>query len=657
MRSLIVFLAAVAAFGQTGLGDASLEQLLNVEVTSVSKKEQKLWRTPAAVTVIGQEDIRRSGATSLPGLLRLVPGVQVVRIDANAWAITIRGFNSRYSDKVLVLIDGRSVYTPSFSGVYWDQIDQPLEDIERIEVIRGPGATVWGSNAVNGVVNIITRKSQATQGGLASAAIAEDSGTHDLLRYGGQLAGASGPTYRVFGKYTRVGSERLGTGASGGDGWSRVQGGFRTDWDTSPHDAFRIEGDLFSNREGQTRHSGFFDTANTPAFKQDIRAAGGSLTAGWSHTSESGAETAVNAWFDTYRRDDLGLPDEQRTFDIETQHHTVLGQRHDVVFGLGYRAILSAVSPGYPVSLAPLQHHASLYSAFLQDEIRLADAWWLTLGAKIEHNAFTGFEFEPTLRIAWTPAPRQTWWAAASRATRLPSRLETGANIDIEDMPVDATTSVAVRLYGNPAFRSEVLEDFEIGYRSQFSKHFSLDLAGFLSFYRRLSTLEPQDPRMQPGAAGIVVEVPWVYANLGRATDYGGEVTLNWEAGSRWRISSGWSNIHVGMVLDPQSRDQTSVPLSNNTPRNSLMLRSLWNLSRTVTWDHTLWWDQRLPNRQAAAHLRLDSTLTWKAGEHVQFSVAGQNLLSPGYCEFGDSDWIEGTRISRTVYGKVTWAF
>src|SRR5450432_1708880 len=248
-------LVTLAARSQTGLGDASLEQLLNVEVTSVSKKEQKLSQTAAAVFVISQEDIRRSGAVLLPDLLRMVPGIQVAQIDANAWAITIRGFNSRYSNKVLVLVDGRSVYTPSFSGVYWDQLDMPLEDIERIEVIRGPGATMWGANAVNGVINIITKSSQATQGGLASAAVGTDADSRGMVRYGGRLKQSSGDggAYRVFAKYTRIGSGVLQNGSAGADAWSRVHGGFRTDWNLSPRDAFHVEGDLFSNRESQIK--------------------------------------------------------------------------------------------------------------------------------------------------------------------------------------------------------------------------------------------------------------------------------------------------------------------------------------------------------------------------------------------------------------------
>jgi iron complex outermembrane receptor protein len=648
-------LATLAGRSQTGLGDASLEQLLNVEVTSVSKKEQKLSQTAAAVFVISQEDIRRSGAVLLPDLLRMVPGVQVAQIDANAWAITIRGFNSQYSNKVLVLVDGRSVYTPSFSGVYWDQLDMPLEDIERIEVIRGPGATMWGANAVNGVINIITKNSKSTQGGLASASVGTDADAQGLLRYGGRLGQGSGDgaTYRVFAKYTRQGSGTLENGSDGADGWSRVQGGFRTDWNLSPRDAFHVEGDLFSNRESQTRQASFVTGSLDPSFRQDIRTAGGSLLSGWSHTSASGSETSVKAYYDTYRRDNLGEPEYQRTFDLNAQQHRVAG-RNDIVFGLGYRALLTGLPPGYAFSLVPAKRTDSLYSAFLQDEIRLADTLWLTLGSKVEHNAYTGFEYEPSARLAWAPSTRHTLWAAASRAIRQPSREEVGIVADLADIPLDATTTMALRLYGNPRLHSEELRDFETGYRSQLTKRVSLDLAAFLSFYNHLSTIEPQSPVVHPGPAGIIVEIPSVYANLGHSTNYGGELALNWNVSSHWRLSPAWTVIHVNTGLDPISK---SAPFADNAPRNSFQIRSQLNLTRRLSWDQTLWWNQRVPDGSVASHVRLDSILSWKVGEHTQFSLVGQNLVSPAYLEFGDSVGVVGTREGRSIYGKITWQF
>jgi iron complex outermembrane receptor protein len=293
----------------------------------------------------------------------------------------------------------------------------------------------------------------------------------------------------------------------------------------------------------------------------------------------------------------------------------------------------------------------------LQDEIRLADPLWFTIGSKLEHNAFTGFEFEPSVRLAWAPTERHTLWASASRAIRQPSRQEAGVSLHLGDIPMDASTTMAIQLYGSPLFRSEELRDLEAGYRSQLTPHVSLDLTAFLSFYRHLSTEEPQSPIMRLGPAGVTVEIPWLYTNLAHSTNYGGELAVNWNVSSRWRLSPAWSTIHVNTGLDPGAAAQTGMPVANNAPRNSFQVRSLLNLTRKLTWDHILWWSQRVPDGHVNGHIRLDTTLSWKPGEHTQFSLVGQNLLSPGYFEFGDSNWIEGTRLSRAVYGKVSWSF
>jgi iron complex outermembrane receptor protein len=658
-RSAVVMaLAALTAWGQAGLGDASLEQLLNVEVTSVSKKEQKLSRTAAAVFVIGHEDIRRSGAESLPDVLRMAPGVEVAQIDANAWAITIRGFNSRFSNKVLVLVDGRSVYTPSFSGVYWDQLDMPLEDIERIEVIRGPGATVWGANAVNGVINIITKSSKATQGGLASASVSSGLDTRDMLRYGGPLASGPGPsgTYRAFAKYSRTAAADLPDGTSGLDGWSRIHGGFRSDWDLSPRDSLTVQGDLFSNRGSQTIHHWFYPAPFDPPFAQTWAAAGGNLLTRWNHTSAGGSDMSVQAYYDTYRRDDLGLPESEKTFDLDFRRHVAAGH-HDIVFGAGYRMSTSIVPPGYQISLTPAKRTDSLYNAFIQDEIQVADRLWLTLGTKIEHNAFTGFEYEPSARLAWALTGRQTFWAAASRAIRQPSLEEVGVNVEVLAYPIGPNTMLESRVLGNPRFRSEELRDYEIGYRAQWTKNVSLDLTGYLSSYRHLATVEPQAPVILAGAGGVVVTVPILSDNKGSSTNYGTEVALNWKVNSRWRVEPGYSFLRVNAHVDPTSGDTSLASLAGNSPPHTFQVRSLLNLSSRLQWDHTVYWMQKLPNGSIPSYARLDTRLAWKLGEFTEISLVGQNLLRPGTVQFGDTFNLVGTPAQRSVFGKITWSF
>lgn len=655
----VLALATSAAWSQAGLGDASLEQLLNVEVTSVSKKEQKLSRTAAAVFVIGHDDIRRSGAQNLPDVLRMAPGVEVAQIDANAWAITIRGFNSRFSNKVLVLVDGRSVYTPSFSGVYWDQLDMPLEDIERIEVIRGPGATVWGANAVNGVINIITKSSKATQGGLATASLSSDLDSQGMLRYGGTLSsgpGASG-TYRAFAKYSRIVDTDLSDGTTGQDGWSRIHGGFRSDWDLSPRDSLTVQGDLFSNRGSQTRRQWFYPSPSDPPFAQTWAAAGGNLLSRWNHTSAGGSDMSLQAYYDTYRRDDLGLPESEKTFDLDFRQHVAAGSRNDIVFGAGYRMATTLVPPGYQISLTPSKRTDSLYNTFIQDEIQVADRLWLTLGTKIEHNAYTGFEYEPSARLAWTPTMRQTFWAAASRAIREPSREETGVDAEVLAYPLGPYTMLQTRVLGNPRFRSEELRDYEIGYRTQFTRNVSLDVTGFLSFYRHLGTDEPLAPAILAGPGGVVVMVPVLSDNKGYSTNYGTEVALNWKVSSRWRIEPGYSFLRVNAHVDPTSGDTSLAGRAGNSPPHTFRVRSLLNLSSRLQWDHTIYWMQKMPNGSVPSYASLDSRLAWKLGESTEISLVGQNLLRPGTVQFGDTLNLVGTPAQRSVFGRIAWSF
>jgi iron complex outermembrane recepter protein len=394
------------------LTDASLEDLMNMEVTSVSKKEQKLSKTGAAVFVITQDDIRRSGSTNIPDLLRMVPGADVAQIDANKWAISLRGFNDRYADKVLVLIDGRSVYTPSFSGVYWDQQNVPLENIERIEVIRGPGGTVWGANAMNGVINIITKTVKASQGGLVSATTGTQEVGRGLMQYGGRI-GQRG-AYRVFGEAFKIGTSEAPGGGEAADGWHMVHGGFRTDWDFSPRDIVMVQGDIYKTGESQTITSLFANALPSPfTFNEQFNTNGADVLGRWNRTLASGASLSLQMYYDRTDRREQGGGDTLNTVDFDFQHHLTFGSRHDVVWGAGYRVVKDSITPGYATTFLPLDQTTSLFSTFLQDEIRLTKSVWLTVGSKFEHNAYTRFEYEPSARLVWSPNDRQAFWLSA----------------------------------------------------------------------------------------------------------------------------------------------------------------------------------------------------------------------------------------------------
>jgi iron complex outermembrane receptor protein len=654
-RPLLLVAAAASAWSQTGLSDASLEQLLQVQVTSVSKKEQKLARTAAAVFVIGQEDIRRSGASTLPDVLRMAPGVNVAQINANTWAVSIRGFNSRYSDKVLVLVDGRSVYTPDWGGPYWDQLEMPLEDIDRIEVIRGPGASVWGANAVNGVINIITKSSQATQGGRGVASGGNHGGGAGL-QYGGVIPGAG--TYRAYTQYSRTGDSVQANGSSGDDGWWRMHGGFRWDWDFSPADTLMMEGDLFSNRESQARYQFFTPSPTDVPFAQRFDATGGSLLSRWNHTFAGGSDTTFQAYYDTYRRTDIGQPETLRTFDLDFQHHLRAGGRHDIVWGLGFRAFESAVPAGYQMAIHPPVQTDRLFSAFFQDEIHLASNLWLTAGAKVEHQSHADPGLEPSLRLAWTPTPRQTLWAAASQAIRQPTRAETSVDGQNSSMPEGPGFVVNTFIEGNPHLLPEQLRDYEAGYRLQWTSGLSLDAAAFAGFYHHLATIEPQTPLLVQTPFEVQMNIPLLFDNRAHAFSRGGELALNWSAAAWWRISPSYSLVRATPRLDPNSGDTNVTQLANSVPESGFQLRSFLNLPRRVEWDQTFYWSTRIENGAAPRHARLDMRIAWRAGEHTEVSLVGQNLVGPRFLEFGANAYqIVGAALERSLYGKVAWHF
>jgi iron complex outermembrane recepter protein len=655
--AFLAALTAAAACGQSGLADASLEQLLNTPVTSVSKKEEKLARTAASVFVINQDDIRRSGAENIPDLLRMVPGVEVAQINNNSWAVSIRGFNQLYSNKVLVLVDGRSVYSPVFSGVFWDQIDMPLEVIERIEVIRGPGASVWGANAVNGVINIITKSAKAAKGGVASATASTEGDASGMSGYGGDL-GSSG-AYRAFAKYSEVAGSEQSDGAPSHDSWSRLHAGFRSDWDPSASDALTVQGELFSNRESQSLYRfPFLESSETP-YTQALDVAGGNLLARWTHTWANGSDFSLQTYYDQFQRNDVQQPIRERTLDVDFQHHLAVGSRQDIVWGLGYRSQEMNLPPGYEVPATPPVRTDGLYSAFFQDEIEVASAVWLTLGSKFEHNAYTGFEYEPSARIAWAPDTKQTLWASASKAIRQPSLAETGMATELGQIPLGPGLVAAVQLLPNPHFRSEQIRDYETGYRRQLKKTLSLDADVFLSYYRDLATYEPQALVFVPGPAPGF-EIPFTTGNKGHAIDYGGELSLNWAVNSRWRISPGYSLVHIDYWLDPSSGDTTSLSLAGDSPRNMVQARSSINVSRRLEWDQSVYWSQAFPNGLVSGHTRVDSRLAWKLSESVELSLTGQNLLRRQFSEFGDGvngQFNVGSPVQRSLIGKIAWRF
>ena len=640
---------------QSDLMRLDVEDLLKIKVTSVSKREQPLSRTAAAVFVVNQEEIRRSGATNIPDILRMVPGVDVEQIDANAWAISIRGFNSRYSNKVLVLIDGRTVYTPSFSGVYWEQIDMPVENIDRIEVIRGPGSTVWGANAVNGVISIFTKSAKQTRGGMVTAATGTQLHALGTAQYGGGI-GSRG-AYRVFGNYFNIGNNATANGSAADDHWHRSHIGFRTDRDLGERDSLMLQGDVFANNAFQTRLPGFISTPFDQTFTQPLDTAGGDILARWNHTTAGGSQTTLQTYYDSYRRTDFAVPETLRSFDVDFQHHVSIGDRHDLVWGLGYRVNRSALAAGYSIHMLPPSRTDRLYSGFIQDEIRLSDSLWFTLGTKLEHNPYTGLETEPSARLLWNPpGSSHAVWAAAGKSIRQPARADNAIVADMENVPLAPGMVQVVRLYGNPEIRNEELRDFEAGYRGTLTKSLSIDVSSFLSIYRRLETAEPQNPVFEPGLPFKVI-VPLLYDNKAHAIDYGGEASLKWNVNSRWQIAPGYSHLHVAIQKDATSRGFEMFSLPTCFPQKMFTLRSTVNVTRTVEFDQSLHYTARLPGGAIPGHTRVDVRLAKRLAESGEVSLVGQNLLRPRTVEYGDCYGVIGTLAPRSVYAKLTWRF
>src|SRR5579859_1802563 len=641
------------------LTEVSLEDLMNIRVTSVSKREQKISKAGAAIYVINQEDIRQSGATNIPDLLRMVPVIHVAQINAHTWAISIRGFTDKYGDKVLVMIDGRSVYSPLSSGVNWDQQDVPLEDIDRIEVIRGPGGTVWGANAVNGVINIITKSSKNTSGGLISAGAGSREAANGLIQYGGQI-GRTG-AYRVFGDYGNLGNSLAPNGEAVTDGWHKSHAGFRSDWELAPRDAVTVQGDLFQSREGQTIDTLFTNNPGREAILDDqITVGAGNVLGRWDHTLVNGSGATLQVYYDGYHRVERGLGETRNTIDVDFEHHLNLGARNNVVWGGGYRVTGDNIAPGYAIRYEPARRTDHLFSAFVQDNIRLTPSLSLTLGTKVEHNSYTGLEYEPSGQLVWNLTDRQSVWASAARAIRQPARADFNILADVAIVPLNNGGFGVVELTGNPLRKAERLYDFEVGYRASVTQHLSLDIATFSSHYYGLQTNEPGDPFVTADPAPSHLLIPVIFADNAHAHNYGAEIFASWNITHRWKICPGYSFLQMHVAGDPASQDPAAGAIANESPKHQVQVRSFVNLTRHVDWEAAVFQVGRLTDGGSGstpAYTRLDSRFGWRIGESLELSVVGQNLLSPAHAEYHDAFTILHTLVERSVFCKATWRF
>lgn len=642
----------------TDLAEASLEDLMNTQVTSVSKKEQKLSRVAAAIFVITQEDIRRSGALNIPDLLRIVPGMDVAQINANTWAISARGFNERFTNELLVMVDGRNVYTPTFGGVYWEVLDPPLEDVERIEVIRGPGGSVWGGNAVNGVISIVTKKAAASRGALAVAGAGNLEQGFGTLQYGGALGKST--NYRIYTKYFNDYHMPGRAGQNGGDGWHVLRGGFRLDSALSAKDTFMAQGDLYTGREEEI--TTLLPAVTAPAL-QDVHVehnlSGGYLQADWNHAYSARSDTTLRTFLDRYTRNDA-LRETRNTVDLDFQHHVAWGERQDLVWGLGYRYTASATNGNFSLSLNPANLNTQLFSSFIQDEFALVPGrLYLTVGTKLEHNDYTGFELWPSARVAYAPSDRQMFWAAVSRAARTPASIDTAIRANLRSFPGPGGIPVLNRLTGNPAFKDEGLIAYEVGYRTTVLAHLSIDLAAYYNAYDSRQTIEPSAVFFETTPPPPHLVLPLVYHNLMHGETHGLEIAAKWRVTDRWTLSPGCAFERIHMHLDPTSQSTDSVADGQgSSPVTSAQLQSHLDLPYGLGWGVSAAFVDRLPVEAVPSYTRLDTQFTWRWMERVSVDLVGQNLLRDHHLEFNDPNLgVNSALIKRSAYAKLTWRF
>lgn len=646
---------------QVGLTELSLEALMNLEVTSVARKPQRLSEAATAIHVITQEDIRRSGMNSIPELLRLVPGLNVAQFDANKWAISSRGFNDLFANKLLVLIDGRTVYTPLFSGVYWNLQVTLLEDIERIEVIRGPGGTLWGANAVNGVINIITKKALDTQGGLATAETGNLEHNQEGFRYGGKL-GESGH-FRVYAKHFSRGAFVGATGAAAADKWDHQRGGFRIDYDLQGNDTLTLQGEAYSGNSGQTVTEPMLTSPYARSFADVTHDGGSYLRANWHHVLESGSDLSLQFYYDHTSRDPAALRELRDTYDLDFQQRFSWNGRHELIWGLGYRQTQDETSTTrFLTWFTPASKTLKLFSAFVQDEsVWMGERLHFIVGSKVEHNDYTGIEIQPNLRLLWKTGEAGTIWAAASRAVHTPSRGEIGVNVAAAALPTGlpwpAPPVVLATILGNPVLESERLTAYEIGFRDKLRKDLSFDAALFYHDYKNFVTHEMGAPYPDNPLQPAYLVMPLVADNKAHGPVYGAEVAANWQATERWRLSGSFSLLRMRLVADPESNDASVPQVSGNSPRQQWQLHSYLDLPQRMNLDAALYHVGALADQGVPSYTRLDLRLGWKPRKDVELSLAAQNLTSARHPEFSSGSGQLSSEVPRGVYGKAVWRF
>jgi iron complex outermembrane receptor protein len=609
------------------LKNLSLEQLMNIEITSVSKHPENLEQAASAIQVITQEDIRNSGAKTLPEALRLASNLQVAQVNASQWAISARGFNNVLANKLLVLIDGRTVYTPLYAGVFWDVQNVLLEDVDHIEVISGPGGTLWGANAVNGVINIITKSSKDTTGLFAEAGGGSNLPGMGSLRYGGELG--SKISYRVYGTAFKIGNTLLTNGKKANDEWPMSQGGFRMDWDASEKDKVTFQGNIYSGKPNP-------DSGDT-----SVIARGDNLVARWNHSTPGKSDFQLQAYYDhTWRDFGNGFSEDLKTYDIEWQNRYYIGHRHELTYGVDFRMMDHHVTDLPLFGFFPANKTLYLYSGFIQDKIGLIkDRLNLTVGEKLEHNSYTGLESQPNVRLSWTAARNQTVWAAVSHAVRTPSRTDRDFSIYLTpDLPLIA---------GSDSFISEKLTAYELGWRLQPVKTVSISLSTFYNIYDDIRSAEPGPPPLG---------IPITFRNGVKGKSYGIELAITTQLASWWNLKGGYTFFKKDLSVKFGSEDLNKASSESDDPMHQFLVQSNIKLPARFELGTVIRYIGKLPAPYVPDYLGLDLRIGWNLSKALELNIVGQNLLDKSHPEFIPTS-PSAREIERSVYGKVTFRF
>ena len=632
------------------VADLDIEQLGQIRITSASRRPEPASRAAAALFVITREDIRRSGASSLPEALRLAPGLQVTRVTARDWSITSRGFAEQSPNKLLVLVDGRAIYSPLFAGVFWDVQDVVLEDVDRIEVILGSGATLWGSNAVNGVINVITRPASDTR----SRLLALSAGTADHLGATGRWGTGLGSTgaVRVYARYRDREASRLADGSEAEDDWRQGQGGFRLDLDATPRDRVTLQGDLYDAEGGQVVRRAVLAPPFTEVVDDELDADGANLLGRWSRRLSDRGELQVQAYYDHTTRT---VPSSfgrvaVDILDVELQHRFQAGTRHDLLWGAGYRLNSDSISGTFPTRLVPGARTTHLATAFAQDEIALADnRWYLTLGTKLEGNTFSGLEVQPNVRLLWVPGGTHTVWSAVSRAVRIPSRLDTDVSFVAQVLPT--TPQVVVRFEGNEDFQSEELVSWEVGWRARLHPTVSVDAAVYYAWYDRLRSVRTLAPVSEGGS----VIQPVSLGNDARGDAYGGTVALHWYPRRSVRLQASYTLLEMDVRLREDAVAGATANINPGfNPEHQAALRAALTLPQGVELDLGLRYVGELPSPRVPDYLEADARLGWTLRPGLSLAVAGHDLLADRHPEFSSQPQRE---LQRRGEIQLEWRF